>query len=72
MHLWSAYALLLLQREEVAIPFLQQALIGGAVASSAWQHRCFLYMASAHALIGTSRRPGTRWRRPIGFGHLRR
>jgi len=29
MHLWSGYALLLQQREEVAIPFLQQALIGG-------------------------------------------
>ncbi|MGC1408150.1 MAG: FlgO family outer membrane protein [Acetobacteraceae bacterium] len=52
MHLWAGFASLLLQRDEAAPALLQQALVGGAVASPAWQHRCYLYMASAQALLG--------------------
>ncbi len=59
MFLWAGYALLLLQRDEAALPWFQKALAGGATASPAWLHRCYLYMASAHALLGNAQQ--ARW-----------
>jgi TolB-like protein len=68
MYLWAGYALLLLQRDGAALPFLRKALIGGVVASPAWQHRCFLYAASAHAQLGQLQEARHARPRPIGFG----
>jgi TolB-like protein/rhodanese-related sulfurtransferase len=52
VNLWLGYALLLARRDQAALPRLQQALEGGAMAAPAWRHRCYLYMACAHALSG--------------------
>ncbi len=60
MYLWAGYALLLLRREAAALPWLERALAGGAMASPPWRHRCHLYMASAHALLGNA--DEARWR----------
>ena len=52
VYMWTGYALLILARDEEALPWLQRALAGGAMSSPHWRSRCYLFMASAYALMG--------------------
>jgi adenylate cyclase len=46
------FSLVLLKHDQEALPWLRQALAGGAMSRPIWRSRCYLYMATAHALIG--------------------
>jgi len=52
VYMWTGYALLMLGRDQEALPWLQRALAGGAMSRAHWRSRCYLFMASAHALMG--------------------